>query len=277
MVQMGSTIELRGEGARTRNACATCASCSQIAGEIKKCIWFHIKSKEENHHRATAQCDTSMHQRLWTDGDMTSGVCTNIFILSGSLCHELVGDGLQQLWLVLLGADEVSAAGRSRLRRQKWGDVRWSNSKPRQELNSQFIQKAASPQRVLSYLALQFHPAALLLGLHLLSLVLLDALQETVPALWVLHVLNAHVNPLGQDPAPVGDAEFVFKNRNLNNTPLTFQDHLDQIPGTRNNRIRSVTAAALMMGTSRVERSCEPSSTRLWGLDITFFRPSGFV
>lgn len=53
------------------------------------------------------------------------------------------------------------------------------------------------------YLALQFHPAALLLGLHLLGLVLFDALQETVPALWVLHMLNAHVDPLGQDSAPV--------------------------------------------------------------------------
>lgn len=53
------------------------------------------------------------------------------------------------------------------------------------------------------YLALQFHPAALLLGLHLLGLVLFDALQETVSALRVLHVLNAHVDPLGQDSAPV--------------------------------------------------------------------------
>lgn len=82
---------------------------------------------------------------------MTSGMCTNIFILSGSLCHELIGDGLQQLWLVLLGADEVSVAGRSRLQRQRWGDFRWSNSKPRQELNSQFIQKVASPQRVTNF------------------------------------------------------------------------------------------------------------------------------
>lgn len=42
---------------------------------------------------------------------------TNIFIVSRALCHELVGDWLQQLRLVFLGADEVTSAGRSRL----WG------------------------------------------------------------------------------------------------------------------------------------------------------------
>lgn len=57
------------------------------------------------------------------------------------------------------------------------------------------------------YLALEFHPAALLLGLHLLGLVLLDALQETVPAHRVLHVFNAHVDPLGQDSAPGGQTQ----------------------------------------------------------------------
>lgn len=34
-----------------------------------------------------------------------------------------------------------------------------------------------------SYLALQFHPGALLLGLQLLALIFLNALQEAVPAL----------------------------------------------------------------------------------------------
>lgn len=54
-----------------------------------------------------------------------------------------------------------------------------------------------------TYLTLQVHPGAVHLGLLLFGLVLFDALQETVSALWVLHVLNAHVDPLGQDPAPV--------------------------------------------------------------------------
>merc|ERR1711874_406746 len=42
-------------------------------------------------------------------------MCTNIFILLSTLCHELIGDGLQQLWLIFLGADKVSLTGRSRL------------------------------------------------------------------------------------------------------------------------------------------------------------------
>lgn len=50
---------------------------------------------------------------------MTSSMCTNIFILLSSLCHELVGDGLQQLGLVLLGADKVGLTWRSRLQRFK--------------------------------------------------------------------------------------------------------------------------------------------------------------
>lgn len=33
------------------------------------------------------------------------------------------------------------------------------------------------------YLAFQFHPGALLLGLHLFGLVFFDALEEAVPAL----------------------------------------------------------------------------------------------
>lgn len=45
-------------------------------------------------------------------------MCTNIFILVSTLCHELIGDGLQQLWLVFLGADKVSLAGGSRLWRE---------------------------------------------------------------------------------------------------------------------------------------------------------------
>lgn len=49
---------------------------------------------------------------------VTSTVCTNIFILLSSLCHELVGDGLQQLGLIFLGADKVSLTRTSRLKRQ---------------------------------------------------------------------------------------------------------------------------------------------------------------
>ena len=52
------------------------------------------------------------------------------------------------------------------------------------------------------YLTFEFHPGALLLGINLLLLVGLDALQEAVPALRVLHVLNAHVDLLGQDLTP---------------------------------------------------------------------------
>ena len=42
----------------------------------------------------------------------------NVFI-GLSLCHELIGDGLQQHREVVLGADEVSLTGSGRLRR--WG------------------------------------------------------------------------------------------------------------------------------------------------------------
>lgn len=68
-------------------------------------------------------------------------------------------------------------------------------------VNQQENQESGSGWSV--YLALELHPAALLLGFHLLGLVLLDALQEAVSALRVLHVLDAHVDPLGQDSAPV--------------------------------------------------------------------------
>lgn len=36
---------------------------------------------------------------------------------SAHLSHELIGDGFQELGLVVLGADEVSGAGSSRLER----------------------------------------------------------------------------------------------------------------------------------------------------------------
>lgn len=48
------------------------------------------------------------------------GACVQICLFGRAcLCHELIGDGLQQLRRVLLGADEVSFSGRSRLQRQK--------------------------------------------------------------------------------------------------------------------------------------------------------------
>lgn len=53
------------------------------------------------------------------------------------------------------------------------------------------------------YLALQLHPGVLGLGLQLPLLVLLDALQEALSALRVLHMLDTHVNSLGQDLAPL--------------------------------------------------------------------------
>lgn len=71
------------------------------------------------------------------------------------------------------------------------------------------------------YLTLQFHPGALLLGLHLLGLVNFDALQETVPALWVLHMFNAHVDSLGQDSASVKDnSDHSGKIVNINDSLL---------------------------------------------------------
>lgn len=48
-------------------------------------------------------------------------------------------------------------------------------------------------------LALQRHPFALGLGVLQLQLVLLDTAQEVLAALAVLHVLDAHVDALGQD------------------------------------------------------------------------------
>lgn len=62
--------------------------------------------------------------------------------------------------------------------------------------------KAIKIIQVLSYLAFKLNPGALLLGLQFLLLVLLDALQEAVSALWVLNVLDAHINSLSQDLAP---------------------------------------------------------------------------
>ncbi len=52
------------------------------------------------------------------------------------------------------------------------------------------------------YLAFQLNPGALLLGFQFLLLVLLNALQEAVSALWVLNVLDTHINSLSQDLAP---------------------------------------------------------------------------
>lgn len=54
-------------------------------------------------------------------------MCTNIFILLNTLSHELVRDGLQQLGLVFLGADEVSLTWRSGLRRREWQEIRIKN------------------------------------------------------------------------------------------------------------------------------------------------------
>lgn len=95
---------------------------------------------------------------------------------------------------------------------------------------------------IISYLTLQFHPAAILLGLHLLSLVLFDALQETVPALWVLHMLNAHVNPLGQDLAPVKDKQNEFKSTTNQNTSsktnsLTYRAQFHHVQGPKNSKV----------------------------------------
>lgn len=51
--------------------------------------------------------------------DPQTGVCIKVFIWSADLCHELVGDGLQELGLVVLGADEVGWTRGSGLCRRK--------------------------------------------------------------------------------------------------------------------------------------------------------------
>lgn len=53
-----------------------------------------------------------------------------------------------------------------------------------------------------SYLAFKLNPCALLLGLQFFLLILLNTLQEAVSALWVLNMLNTHINSLSQDLAP---------------------------------------------------------------------------
>lgn len=47
----------------------------------------------------------------------------DFFIRVSTLCHELIGDGLQQLRLVVLGADKVSITRRSGLQRREGGPL----------------------------------------------------------------------------------------------------------------------------------------------------------
>lgn len=57
-----------------------------------------------------------MPKQIQTDTRVCVRVCIKIFIWSADLCHELVGDGLQELRLVLLGADKVGWTRGSGLR-----------------------------------------------------------------------------------------------------------------------------------------------------------------
>lgn len=130
-------------------------------------------------------------------------LCTNILILSATLCHELIGYGLQQLRLILLGADKMSLSGRSRLQRTE-RDTKKLHSKQISEEQHQHKWLCGSSFFLCapSYLALELHPGAVLLGLQLLGVVVSDTLQEAGATHWVLHMLNAHVDLLGQDLAP---------------------------------------------------------------------------
>ena len=82
-------------------------------------VVFHISglSMQNDPQRdgCWSQCNSppTRHQ-----GDQRHGMSRNVFI-GLSLCHELIGDGLQQHREVVLGADEVSLTGSGRLRR--WG------------------------------------------------------------------------------------------------------------------------------------------------------------
>lgn len=67
-----------------------------------------------------------------------------------------------------------------------------------------------------SYLAFKLNPGALLLGLQFFLLVFLNTLQEAVSALWVLNVLDAHINSLSQDLAPRSKSNnWSFKKQDL--------------------------------------------------------------
>ena len=84
---------------------------------------------------------------------------------SGQLSHELVWDRSQELWFIVLGADNMS-----------WS---WSN---RESL-------AGSSSLATG------------LGICLPDLVGVDSVKEILPALAVLHMLNPDIDSLGQDLA----------------------------------------------------------------------------
>lgn len=185
----------------------TCAPVT-LRSPVKwiKCFWFHFnQSKEANHHRVTTH-DRSLHS------------CVNTRPNDEQCVYKYFYSGWFRPWTHRGWAPAAVARFSWCWRSERHGEeqaveTRQRNLDPlRQNLSRGRFSKVFlfSHRRNFeanrfsdSYLALQFHPAALLLGLQLLGLVLFDALQETVPALWVLHMLNTHVDPLGQDPAPV--------------------------------------------------------------------------
>lgn len=80
-------------------------------------------------------------------------------------------------------------------------------------------------------------------------------------------MLNTHVNPLGQDLAPVKDAELVFKNRNQSNTSLTFQADLSD---SRNPELHSLTRLKVSYRGNTVTEAGLFNTSTLWWQQLYF-------